>query len=90
MTQLSGQSWDVSYHEWGCGAGLQSRVVEYHFEYPLLVCIYVAVRGLFLYLKLLVICNHCTPTGSDSHSNITHFINFFVYRSPDVCESAEG
>lgn len=61
-----------------------------YFEYSLLVWIYVATRLIFLYFKLFVICCLCTSTGSDSHGSITHFINFFVYCTLDVWESAEG
>lgn len=75
---------------WDCGAAPHNTVVEHCFEYLQVVCIYhVAVQGIFLYLKLFIICYHCTPTDDDS-CNITHFINFFVYRTLDVCGSAQG
>lgn len=56
----------------------QGKVVKNYFEYFLHVWKYVAVQELFLYLKLYVIYYHCTPTGCDSHSNITHFISLFT------------
>lgn len=46
--------------------------------------------GYFCTSSCFVICYRCTPTGSDSLCNITHFINFFVYRSPDGLQVCGG
>ncbi len=79
----------LGYSDYGCVTGLQSSIVATYFKYFLHIWMNVAAQGLFLYLRLFVICFDCTCTSSDSHSNVTHFFHFFVYHILEICESAE-